>query len=497
MKAQQEHAPQAKQKTGTLKQPVVVVLGHVDHGKSSLLEAIKNFKITTRESGGITQHIGAYEVDHEGRRITFLDTPGHEAFSQMRSRGASVADIALLVVAADEGMKPQTKEAVRIISESGIPFIVVLTKIDKPGIQEDKVKSELASNEVTVESWGGNIPSVAVSAKTKEGIPELLEVIALVAEMQNASVDTRAAFEGSIVESFLDGKRGPTATLIVRQGELHSGDIVGTESAYGKARIMENFQGQSINKALPGQPVVLVGWNDVPRVGERVYAADDMQEAQNRIVIREKRKAPSTKTEEGAVSYSLILKADVAGSLEALEEMIQRILPEEGNIRIIARSVGNISTNDVKLAGQHGAHILAFRVKKDQGVVQSAERSKVRIEEFNVVYHLIEHIRKELDKIKSGESTYEERGALHVAALFSKKGSSQVIGGTVERGSIYVHDAVEVRRGEETVGKGKVMGVKKFQTKTEEAKEGEECGVLYEGNVPVEKGDLLVSIVET
>lgn len=484
---------QNKNAAGALKQPVVVVLGHVDHGKSSLLEAIRDFKITQRESGGITQHIGAYEVEHEGKKITFLDTPGHEAFSQMRSRGAKVADIALLVVAADDGVKPQTKEAISLVNGTDLAPIVVLSKTDKPGAQQDKVKNELASHEMTVESWGGTVPSVEVSSKTKQGIPELLELILLVTEMKNVSSDTDAPFEGTVIESFLDPKRGPTATVISSRGVLETGSVVGTDSSFGKVRILEDFMRKPVSRIFPGQSAVLVGLSSVPLVGEVIVERASIEEAQENMRGREQKKEGASPDSEKKEKYEFILKADVAGSLEAAEATLAAIPQEEVALHAVASSVGNISVNDVKLAEQNKADILGFRVKKDQGVVQLAERAGVRIKEFDVIYHLEEHVREEAERRKRKDETRQEQGAVKIAALFSQKGSSQVVGGSVERGVVRKGDQVEVMRGEESMGRGKIRGLKKFQTEASEIKEGQECGILYEGNVQLEKGDLLVS----
>lgn len=246
--------------------PIVVVLGHVDHGKSSILEAIKDFKITSKESGGITQHIGAYEVEHAGKKITFIDTPGHEAFSAMRSRGAKVADIAVLVVAAEEGVKPQTKEAILHVKKAGIPMIVAINKMDKPEANPEKVKRDLMREEVLTESMGGNIPSVEVSAKTKKGIPELLELILLVGEMEKLQGDIDKPGQGVVIESYMDSQRGPTATLLLREGVLRPGDIVGTGSALGKVKVLEDFQGGILASALPSQPVIVIGFEKAPPI---------------------------------------------------------------------------------------------------------------------------------------------------------------------------------------------------------------------------------------
>ncbi len=270
--------------------PVVVVLGHVDHGKSSLLEAIRDFKITAKESGGITQHIGAYEIEEKGKKITFIDTPGHEAFSAMRARGAQVADIAILVVDAADAVQPQTKEAVNVIKKAGIPMIVALNKIDKPTADPEKIKRELSKIDVLVESIGGKIPSIEISAKTKQGIDELLELILLVAEMENLKADLTSPVEGVVIESYLNSLRGPMATLLVQKGILEKKDIIGTNSAFAKIKNMEDFQGKTIDKALPSQPVVVLGFEKSPWVGEKFKKYNSIEEATSRIEKKERKK---------------------------------------------------------------------------------------------------------------------------------------------------------------------------------------------------------------
>jgi translation initiation factor IF-2 len=302
-----------------IRPPVVVVLGHVDHGKSSILEAIKDLKITAEESGGITQHIGAYEVEHQGKKITFIDTPGHEAFSAMRARGSKIADIAILVVAAEEGIKPQTKEAISHIKKAEIPFIVALNKIDKQDAQPEKVKRELASQEVLVESMGGKIPSIEISAKTKKRIPELLEMILLLAEMEELKSDISLPAKGVVIESYLDSSRGPTTTIILQEGILKQSDIIGTVSTSGKARILEDFQGKPLKEAYPSQPVIIVGFEKAPGVGEEVKVFPDIESAQKGT--QEQKKAifeNKEKAESGKKVLNMVLKADMLGSLEAI-----------------------------------------------------------------------------------------------------------------------------------------------------------------------------------
>ena len=313
-----------EEKRATIRPPIVVVLGHVDHGKSSLLEAIReDFRITSKESGGITQHIGAYQVDFQGKKLTFIDTPGHEIFSAMRSRGAKVADIAILVVAADESVKPQTVEAIEQIKKAGIPMVVAINKIDKPEANPQRVKQELSQHGVMVESYGGNVPSVETSSTSKRGIKELLEMILLVAEIEDLEVKEDHPGEGVVVESFMDEKRGPTATVLVQSGAVKLGDFIGTLTAGGKIRILEDFQGNPVKIALPSMPAI-VGFSKAPRVGDRFSIFKDEESLQAHIQEEKpKEKANVVTLDPEAKVVNIIVKADVAGSLEALEDVLK------------------------------------------------------------------------------------------------------------------------------------------------------------------------------
>ncbi|MBU1137224.1 translation initiation factor IF-2, partial [Patescibacteria group bacterium] len=337
--------------------PVVVILGHVDHGKTSILDYIRKSRVAEKETGGITQHIGAYQVEHSGKKITFIDTPGHEAFSAMRSRGAKVADIAVLVVAAEEGIKPQTKEAIAHIKKTGISTVVAINKIDRKEAQPEKVKKELSENDVLVESLGGDVPSVNVSAKTGQGIDELLEIIILVAEMAEFKSDLSQPATGVIVESKHSDKRGATATLLVKDGTLTNKDIVGTDSAFGKIKTMEDFQSQPLKEVGPSTPVVITGLNQVPQVGEKFLVFDNLDDARARVARKTAKRdiaAGDSKevlvVEEGKKVLNIILKADVAGSLEAIKESFKIIPSDEVILRVLKSEVGDITESDIKLA---------------------------------------------------------------------------------------------------------------------------------------------------
>lgn len=475
--------------------PVVVILGHVDHGKSSILEAIKDLKITSKESGGITQHIGAYEIDHEGKKITFIDTPGHEAFSAMRSRGAKVADIAILVVAAEEGIKPQTKEAIEHIKKSGVPMIVALNKIDKPAADPQKVKRELISHDVVVESMGGKIPSCEVSAKTKQGIPNLLEMILLIADMEALKADISSPAKGVIIESYVDSFRGPIATVIVEEGILKKGDNIGTSSAFGKVKGLENFQLKPLKQATPSLPAVILGFESVPAVGEefKVYSN-----------IEEYRKEPKGKSRIAPVVISvgpdqklvnIILKADVFGSLEAIEEVLKNLPQEKTILRILKAEVGEINDSDVKLANDANAKVIGFRVKANPTAKKLALKDKISIISFDIIYELAQAVRNLLEKMLEPEIVRTDLGKVKILAVFKSDKSRQLIGGKVIDGIIKRGAFLEVLRNEEIVGKGKLVGLQQNKKDVDEVGKRMECGMLYEGH-KVEEGDVLNAYLE-
>lgn len=476
--------------------PVVVVMGHVDHGKSSLLEAIKDFNITSKESGGITQHVGAYEAEYNGKKITFIDTPGHEAFSAIRSRGSDVADIAILVVAADEGVKPQTKEAIQHAKKAEIPIVVVINKMDKPGANPEKVKRELVKEDIVVEAMAGKIPSVEVSAKTKKGIPELLEMILLIADLENLRVDASKPAEGIIVESRMDSSRGPVATVIVQEGTLKKEDIVGTSSALGKVKILEDFQKRPINEASPSMPAIILGFGEVPGVGERFKVFSGSEEAEKGIKKEKRLKLKAAEDESDKKTVKIILKADALGSLEAVEGMLNQLPQEKVSLRILVGDVGDVNENDVKLAKSARAKILAFRVKANSAVKGLASREKITVIYFDIIYELVQAVRMLLEKQLEPEVVRAETGQVKILAVFRSDKSRQVLGGKVISGKVEKGDSVEVLRNNEKVGKGRIISLQKQKKDVDEAIKGMECGILYEGNAKAEEGDFLAAYTE-
>ncbi len=500
--------------------PVVVVLGHVDHGKTSILDYIRKTKVAEKESGGITQHVGAYQIilpaeaklsrDQQvegsdfaaGRKITFIDTPGHEAFSAMRSRGAKVADLAVLVVAADEGIKPQTKEVISLVSHLNLPFVVALNKADKPGIILEKVKKQLADAGVLAESLGGKVPMIATSAKTGAGIDDLLEMILLVAEMEELKGETSAQCSGVIIESFLDSQRGATATLLVKEGTLFARDIIVTESTYGSIKSMEDFLGQPIKEAGPSTPVRVSGFSAVPPVGEEWRVIESLELAKEKASqkgeLEKKKREPAQILEitpEQKV-FNIILKADVFGSLEALRQTLATIPQQEIVMRVIDAQVGQIGEHDVRLADSAKAKIFCFRTKPTQIASGLAQRTGVKIFCFDIIYELVKAAREQMAILLEPEIVRSELGQIKILGVFKQDGSRQIVGGRVVKGKAERGAMAEILRASENLGKGRIVQLQANKIDVESCQKDKECGLLFEGEPKIEKGDILVMFRE-
>jgi len=478
---------------------VVVVLGHIDHGKTALLDQIRKTHVAEKEAGGITQHIGAYQIVEGDKKITFIDTPGHEAFSAMRSRGSKVADLAILVVDSSEGVKAQTKEAISHIKKSGIPIIVALNKIDKPEANPEKVKKELTQEDVVVEGLGGKTPSIEISALTGQGIPELLELILLVAEMENLKANLSKPAQGVVIESYLDRLRGPTATLLITEGFLKQGDILATFSTFGKIKKLEDFQGRSIEKALPSDPAIVIGFEDVPKVGENFKVFPGLETAKNYLKIPTK-KVPEVLPPTGAPLVgdvdqkvlNLILKTDVLGSIEAVEEVLNNLPQERVVLRILKSEAGEINEGDIKLVKGGRALILGFRVKINPTAKILAEREKIKIMTFDVIYDLVEGVRKFMEKELRPEKVRTDLGKVKTLVIFLTEKNRQIVGGKVIEGEVKKGASIEIFRGENLIGKGKLVNLQKNKKDVDRVPKGEECGILYEGDTRIEEGDTLV-----
>jgi translation initiation factor IF-2 len=489
--------------------PVVTVLGHVDHGKTTLLDAIRHTNVVAGEYGGITQHIGAYQVEHDGRKITFLDTPGHEAFTAMRARGAQVTDLAVLVVAADDGVMPQTREAIAHARAAGVPIVVALNKMDKPSAQPERVKQQLADEELTVEEWGGEVVLVPVSAKNRQGIDELLENILVVTELacDLRSNPDRPAI-GTVVEGQLDKQRGPTATLVVQGGTLHVGDPLVIGSISGRVRAMMDHRGSTLNEAPPAAPVLVMGLSDVPKAGDifRVVdserlarvLAEEAAELQRQAEVRPTRPRPLSLEEvfsrfqEGEpLELNLILKADVDGSLEPIVNSLTRLGTDEQSVRILHQGIGNISESDVMLASASEAIIIGFHVDVDEAARRLAVQEGVDIRQYNIIYKLIEDVDKALKGML--EPVYEKivKGHAEVRAVFHIRRRGNVAGCYITDGEVTRNSWARVIRDGEELYDGHLDSLKRFQEDVSEVRAGFECGISIAGFDAFEEGDIL------
>jgi translation initiation factor IF-2 len=488
--------------------PVVTVLGHVDHGKTTLLDAIRHANVVDSEYGGITQHIGAYQVEHQGRKITFLDTPGHEAFTAMRARGAQVTDLAVLVVAADDGVMPQTREAIDHARAANVPILVALNKMDKPSAQQDRVKQQLADAGLMVEEWGGEVIAVPVSAKMKQGIDELLENILLVTDVADLRGNPNRPALGTVVEAQLDTKRGPTATLLVQGGTLRVGDslVIGTIS--GRVRAMMNHFGETVKEAPPATPVQVMGLSDVPKAGDlfRVVESDRearalAEEESERLRLAESRPSRPrrlsldevfSRFEAGEpMELNLILKADVQGSMEPIVNSVERLGGEDQEVKILHQGIGNISESDVMLAAASDAVVIGFHVDVDEAARRMAIQEGVDIRQYNIIYKLVDDVDLALKGML--EPVYEKVviGHAEVRAVFRIRRRGNVAGCYVTDGEVLRNSWARVLRNGEELFDGQLESLKRFQEDVTEVRAGFECGISVAGFDDYQEGDVL------
>ncbi len=476
--------------------PVVCVMGHVDHGKTSLLDAIREANVTAREAGGITQHIGAYTVEVNGEQITFLDTPGHEAFTSMRMRGAKSTDIAILVVAADDGVMPQTVEAINHAKAAGIQIIVAVNKIDKPSANVERVKQELTEHELVAEDWGGDTIFVPVSAHTKEGINQLLEMVLLTAEMCELKANPNRKARGIVIEAQLDKGKGPVATILVQKGTLHVGDIVAIGSAYGKVRAMMDDKGRRVKEATPSTPVEILGLNEVPNAGEIVMACENEKEARTIseafIAQGKERLIADTKAKlslDGLFSQiqagnikelNLIVKADVQGSVEAVKQSLLKLSNEEVAIRIIHSGVGAVNESDVTLASASNAIIIGFNIKPDNQAKEMADREKVDIRLYRVIYNAIEDVEAAMKGMLDPVFVEKVIGHAEVRQVFKASGLGTIAGSYVLDGKIVRGCKARISREGEQIFEGELASLKRFKEDVKEVATGYECGLVFE-----------------
>ena len=490
--------------------PVVTVMGHVDHGKTSLLDAIRNTRVTSTEAGGITQHIGAYQVEIQGKKITFLDTPGHEAFTAMRARGAQVTDISILVVAADDGIMPQTVEAINHSKAAGVPIIVAINKIDKPGANIDKVKQELMEYELVSEEYGGDTIMVPVSAKKGEGIESLLEMILLVAEVAELRANPKRQARGTVIEAKLDRSRGPVATLLIEKGTLKVGETIVAGSVFGKVRAMNDDGGKSVRAAGPSMPVEILGFSEVPEAGETFIAIKDERDARYAAQIQaikkreeEMRKSARVslddlfaKISEGEVKdLNIIIKADVRGSVEAISQSLEKLSTEEVKVNIIHVGVGAINESDVMLADASNAIIIGFNVRPDAQTRKAAELALVDMRLYSVIYDAIEDVKKAMVGLLEPEIKETWLGQVEVRSTFRVPKIGLVAGGYVMDGKITRNSEVRIIRDGVIIFQGKLASLKRFKDDVKEVVQGFECGIGIENYNDIKEGDIIEAFV--
>jgi translation initiation factor IF-2 len=485
--------------------PVVTILGHVDHGKTTLLDAIRHANVAAQEAGGITQHIGAYQVEHQGRLITFLDTPGHAAFTAMRARGAQGADLVILVVAADDGVMPQTKEAIAHARAARVPIIVALNKIDKPNANPDRVKNQLAEQGLVPDEWGGNTLIIPVSAKQRLGIQDLLDAILLVAENSDIRANPNGRTIGTVIEARLDKNRGPVATLLVQNGTLKVGDVVLVGTAYGKIRAMFDFRGKPLRKAEPSTPVEVIGLSDVPAAGEPFEVVQSereaRQEVQRRLEARKQQAEARKKVslEDLFARYQagetkelrLILKADVQGSLEPIVSELQKLGSGEIKIEILYAETGNITENDIMLASASKAIVVGFNVQADAAARRLAESEGVSIRTYDIIYRLTEDIEKALKGLLEPEQREKVIGRAQVLAVFPASKFGKVAGCRVTEGEIRRNARLRLYRDGNVLYDGEIASLRHQKEDVREIRQGYECGIGLRDFNDFQPGDVL------
>lgn len=496
----------------TERQPVVVIVGHIDHGKSTLLDYIRKTNVTEGEAGGITQHLSAYEVAHttaEGKEkhITFLDTPGHAAFEKMRARGLEVADVAVLVVSAEEGVKPQTLEAVKLIKSEGLPFIVAINKIDKESANPDRTKNSLVENEIYLEGMGGDVPFVLISAKRGDGIKELLDLILLAAELKELSYDPTAPASGTVIEASVDTRKGISATLIIEEGTLTSGSYVVSHESFAPVRIMENFLGKSIKEAHAGNTVRIIGFSSLPTVGETFLTVESKKEAEK--ITEERRRSlpkkagsipaspPATLAEGEEVIVRevlpVVIRVDAVGTIDAIKHEIKNINEERLEVRVVSEGVGAVSESDVKLVGggKRPGIVLGFNTKVDASAKDLAERLGVTISVFDIIYKLAEWLAVETRARAPRHMSEEVSGAAKILKVFSSTKHKVVVGGRVEEGTIEDGLQVKLLRRDMELGRGRIRSLQTQKAPVKKVDAGSEFGAMLEIDAEPAAGDRL------
>lgn len=502
--------PQKSQQNLVRRSPVVVVMGHIDHGKSTLLDYIRKANIVAGEAGGITQHVGAYQAEYQsgdGKKhtITFLDTPGHEAFGGIRKRGAQAADIAILVVSAEDGVKPQTLDALREIKAAKIPYIVAINKIDKPNADVNRTKQSLGEHEIYVEGWGGDIPCVEISALNGTGVPELLDMIQLVAELADLKADSTAPASGQVIESELNTRKGISATLLIKNGTLSVGDFVIAGPAWAPIRYIEDFKGQKIESAGPAVPVVVFGWSEIPAVGEDFITAASKKEAEKLsaefaaahkkkpVNVETKKPSSSGEAEEaGPVILPIIIKADVIGSLEGIKHELSKIKHDKVELKVVSEGIGDINEGDVKVAqSDPNIWIIGFGAVPDKKATAIIERAAppIKVKTFNIIYELAQFLKESLLALVPKEYIEQITGRAKVQATFSKEKDRQVVGGKVQEGQLESGQTVRIIRRDAKIGEGVIRELQQQKKRVSEVREGYEFGTMIESKAEIAAGD--------
>jgi translation initiation factor IF-2 len=481
-------------------------MGHVDHGKTSLLDAIRQTQVAAGEAGGITQHIGAYQVDHDGKPVTFLDTPGHEAFTAMRARGAKVTDIAVIVVAADDGVKPQTQEAVDHAKDAEVPMLVAVNKVDKEGAQPDRVRTEMTQLGLQPVEWGGDTEFVNVSAKTREGLDDLLDTILLMSEVEELRSNPDAPASGTVIESKLDPGRGPVVTILIGRGTLEVGDSLVAGAHWGRVRAMNDFLGKRVPQAFPGEPVEVLGFDGVPEAGEHVRAVENERRARQlageratrlktESLARRAGKKISLESifEAGVQELNLVIKSDVAGSLEAIEDEIAKLPQEEVSVNVIRRAVGAVTESDVMLAAASDAVIMSFNVRPVGDARAVAEREGVEIRHYAVIYRAIDELRSAMQGMLAPEEVEETLGSVEVRQIFRASRVGTIAGSHVTEGTVTRGSKVRLIRDGTVVYDGVIASLRRFNEDVREVAAGFECGIVLRDFADIKEGDVLES----
>ena len=492
-----------KEKTGSVRRPpVVAIMGHIDHGKTTLLDYIRKTNVTAKEAGGITQHVSAYEISHKTpdgeRAITFIDTPGHEAFAGIRSRGAKIADIAILIVSGEDGPKPQTIEALKFIIENKLPFIVAITKIDKPNANVERVKQAMLECEVYVEGYGGSVPCIPISSVTGQGINDLLDMILLISDMEEFSGFPKNQAEGTVLEISRTKEKGIVATLIVKDGTLRKGMSLAAGNCVSVLRTMENFLGKKIDVADPSTPVKVTGWSKAPSVGDLFLSFETKNQAEKYIELNVSGQKSQRHTDpaEARVILPIVVKADVESSLEAIEYELAKLTTDKIVPQIIQAGTGDINESDLKIAsGDSKTLVLGFNVKVDSAAKSVAERFGLKIELFDIIYKLIERTQQILAEQTPKTEVVETRGQAKIIRFFSSVKDKQIIGGKVIDGSIGLGDEFKILRRGTEVGSGKIRELEQQKVKIKEVEKDREFGAMVEAKIEIAPGDVLETFV--